>query len=141
MEMEMKDDLGMTVERLAAAASLLEQAVEWLAQKQSAFNDDAEATIGRIVATVDARRELELEEKLAAAEQKIAELQARPTTTMAAASSGRKTLPTAMTNLLAKQGVTLDSLEAGSLDAALTSLSIEQRIAVKSQLIRAGLLG
>jgi hypothetical protein len=141
MEMEMKDDLGMTVERLAAAASLLEQAVEWLAQKQSAFNDDAEATIGRIVATVDARRELELEEKLAAAEQKIAELQARATTTMAAASSGRKTLPTAMTNLLAKQGVTLDSLEAGSLDAALTSLSIEQRIAVKSQLIRAGLLG
>jgi hypothetical protein len=141
MEMEMKDDLGMTVERLAAAASLLEQAVERLAQKQSAFNDDAEATIGRIVATVDARRELELEEKLAAAEQKIAELQARATTTMAAASSGRKTLPTAMTNLLAKQGVTLDSLEAGSLDAALTSLSIEQRIAVKSQLIRAGLLG
>jgi hypothetical protein len=50
-----------------------------------------------------------------------------------------------MTTLLAKQGVTLDSLEpgslqAGSLDAALSSLSLEQRIAVKSQLLRAGLL-
>jgi predicted PilT family ATPase len=140
MEMEMKDDLGITVERLAAAASLLEQAVERLAQKQSAFSDDAEATIGRIVATVDARREADLEEKLAAAELKIAELQARASTA-AAPAAGRKTLPTAMTNLLAKQGVTLDSLEAGSLDAALTSLSIEQGIAVKSQLIRAGLLG
>jgi len=34
-----------------------------------------------------------------------------------------------MTNLLARQGVTVDSLEAGALDAALISLSIEQRIA------------
>ncbi|MDP9052081.1 MAG: hypothetical protein M3O31_15375 [Acidobacteriota bacterium] len=137
MDMEMKDDLGVTVERLAAAASLLEQAVERLAQRQSAFAEDAEASIGRIVATVDARREQDLEEKLAAAELKIAELQARATPV----ASGRKTLPTAMTNLLAKQGVTIDSLEAGSLDAALISLSLEQRIAVKAQLIRAGLLG
>jgi hypothetical protein len=141
MEMEMKDDLGMTVERLAAAASLLEQAVERLAQRQSSFAEDAEASIGRIVATVDARRELELEEKLAAAEMKIAELQARASSVVPAAVSGRKTLPTAMTNLLAKQGVTVDSIEAGSLDAALVSLSLEQRIAVKSQLIRAGLMG
>jgi hypothetical protein len=45
-----------------------------------------------------------------------------------------------MSTLLAKQGVQLDSLEAGAIDAALTSLSIEQRIAVKAQLLRAGLL-
>jgi hypothetical protein len=139
MEMEMKDELGMTVERLAAAAGLLEQAVERLAQRQSAFAEDAEASIGRIVATVDARRETELEEKLAAAELKIADLQARGFTDLPAA--GRKTLPAAMTSLLAKQGVTVDSLEAGVLDAALVSLSLEQRIAVKAQLMRAGLLG
>ncbi|MDR3746162.1 MAG: hypothetical protein P4K80_08545 [Acidobacteriaceae bacterium] len=135
----MKDELGVTVERLAAAAGLLEQAVERLAQRQNAFVEDAEASISRIVATVDAHREAELEEKLAAAELKIAELQARGG--MVAPATGRKTLPTAMTSLLAKQGVTVDSLEAGSLDAALVSLSLEQRIAVKSQLIRAGLLG
>lgn len=139
MEMEMKDELGITVDRLAAAASLLEQAAERLAQRQSAFTEDAEASISRIAATVEARREAELEEKLAAAELKIAELQARGGTSTPAA--GRKTLPTAMTSLLAKQGVTVDSLEAGSLDAALVSLSLEQRIAVKSQLMRAGLLG
>ncbi len=139
MEMEMKDELGLTLDRLAAAASLLEQAVERLAQRQSAFAEDAEASIGRIVATVEARREAELEEKLAAAELKIAELQARCVT--GAPAVGRKTLPAAMTSLLAKQGVTVDSLEAGSLDSALVSLSLEQRIAVKSQLMRAGLLG
>ena len=74
MEMEMKDEVGATVERLAAAAGLLEQAVERLAQRQSDFAVDAEASIGRIVATVEGRREVELEEKLAAAEARIAEL-------------------------------------------------------------------
>jgi hypothetical protein len=139
MEMEMKDEMGLTMDRLAAATGLLEQAVERLTQTQSAFAEDAEANINRIVATVEAHREVELEEKLAAAELKIAQLQARGIADSPA--SGRKTLPTAMSNLLAKQGVTVDSLEAGSLDAALESLSLEQRIAVKSQLMRAGLLG
>jgi uncharacterized protein (DUF885 family) len=138
MEMEMKDELGATVERLAAAAGLLEQAVERLAQRQSEFAVDAEASIGRIVATVEARREAELEEKLAAAEAKIAELQASVPVPV---TNGRKTLPAAMTTLLAKQGVTVDSIEAGALDAALVSLSMEQRFAVKAQLMRAGLLG
>jgi hypothetical protein len=139
METEMKDELSATVERLAVAAGLLEQTVERLAQRQSAFAESAEASIGRIVATVETRREAELEEKLSVAEQKIAELQARGF--IDAPAAVRKTLPAAMTSLLAKQGVTVDSLEAGALDAALVSLSLEQRIAVKSQLIRAGLLG
>ena len=134
--MDMKEDLEMTsvVERLAATAGLLEEAVERLAQRQS----DAEASIGRIVATVEARREAELEEKLAAAEAEIAGLRASSVST--AVTNGRKTLPVAMASLLAKQGVTVDSIEAGALDAALVSLSLEQRIAVKAQLLRAGLL-
>jgi hypothetical protein len=45
-----------------------------------------------------------------------------------------------MATMLAKQGVTVDSFEAGALDTALTSLSLEQRIAVKAQLLRSGLL-
>jgi phosphoserine phosphatase len=140
MEIEMKDELGSTVERLAAAAGLLEQAVERLAQRQNDFAIDAEASIGRIVATVEGRREAELEAKLAAAEAQIAELKAAASVP-ASVTNGRKTLPVAMVNLLAKQGVTVDSMEAGAVDAALVSLSIEQRIAVKSQLMRAGLLG
>jgi hypothetical protein len=132
MEHEMKDELNITIDRLAAAATLLEQAAERLAQ-------DTEARIERIVATVESQREAELEAKLATAEAKIADLQARAVA--GAEHAGRKTLPASMTTLLAKQGVTLDSIEAGAIDAALASLSIEQRIAVKSQLLRAGLLG
>ena len=133
MEMEMKDELGAFVQRLAAAAGLLEQAVERLAERQK----DAEASIGRISATVDA----ELEERLAAAEAQIAELKAAAASVPGTVTHGRKTLPVGMVNLLAKQGVTVDSIEAGALDAALVSLSLEQRIAVKAQLMRAGLLG
>ena len=142
MEIEMKDELANTVERLAAAAGLLEQAVERLAQRQNDFAIDAEASIGRIVATVEGRREAELEVKLAAAEAQIAELKAAAAGSVpAVVTHGRKTLPVAMVNLLAKQGVTVDSMEAGAVDAALVSLSVEQRIAVKAQLMRAGLLG
>jgi hypothetical protein len=141
MELEMKDELGTTVERLAAAAGLLEQAVERLAQRQNDFALDAEASIGRIVATVERQREAELEEKLAAAEAQIAELKAAAASVAAEVTHGRKTLPVSMVNLLAKQGVTVDTMEAGAVDAALVSLSVEQRIAVKAQLMRSGLLG
>jgi hypothetical protein len=141
MEMEMKDELGVTVERLAAAAGLLEQAVERLAQRQNDFAVDAEASIGRIVATVEGRREMELEEKLASAMAEIAELKAAAASVPVSVAHGRKTLPVAMVSLLAKQGVAVDSMEAGALDSALVSLSVEQRIAVKAQLMRAGLLG
>lgn len=141
MEMEMKDELGVTVERLAAAAGLLEQAVERLVQRQNDFAIDAEASIGRIVATVEGRREAELEEKLTLAEAEIAQLKAAADYAPETVTHGRKTLPVTMVHLLAKQGVTIDSIEAGALDAALVSLSVEQRIAVKAQLMRAGLLG
>lgn len=140
MEMEMSEELGVTVERLATAAALLEQAVERLAERQSDFAMQAEASIGKIVATVECRRETELEEKLAAAEAQIAQLRAAAASVPSAVTHGRKTLPVAMEHLLAKQGVSVDSMDAGALDAALANLSIEQRIAVKAQLLRSGML-
>ena len=145
MEHEMTDgavqmDLGATMDRLAATAEMLEQAVARLHQGQSSFAENAEASIGRIVATVESRREVELEQRLAVAEARVAELQARAAV-VGADDTGRKTLPASMTTLLAKQGVTVESLEAGALDAALSSLSLEQRIAVKAQLLRSGMLG
>jgi hypothetical protein len=138
-----EDALTATVERLAAATAMLEQAVERMFGRQGELAVSAEASVGRIVATVESKREAELEQKLAAAEAEIVELRAASTSAPVAVthSHGRKTLPVSMVNLLAKQGVTVDSMEAGALDAALVTLSIEQRIAVKAQLMRAGLLG
>ena len=139
--MENNAALETTVQRLAAAASLLEQAMERLSERQQ----NAEATIGRISATVEAALEERLaaaEARLAAADEKIAELMAASDNTVpTTVTNTRKTLPAGMATMLAKQGVTVDSVEAGALDAAMSSLSLEQRIAVKAQLMRSGLLG
>ena len=137
-------ELTETMERLEAVAEALELAAERIAEQQVALAAEAQQSVGRIVATVETVREAELERRLAEAEQRIAEL------TAAAAKperpSGRITLPAGMATMLAKQGVALEaggtfaSMEPGVVDGALASLSIEQRIAVKSELMRAGLL-
>jgi len=128
-----------TAQRLEAVVAALEQIAARIAEQHTALAAEAQESVGRIVATVESAREAELERRLEEAEARIAEL------TAAAAPAGRKTLPSGMASMLAKQGVALqsvgDSMEAGAIDAALSSLSIEQRIAVKAELLRAGLLG
>ena len=120
-----------TMQRLDAVAAALEQTAARIAEQQVALAAEAQESVGRIVATVDHPEESAREAEL----ERIAEL------TAAAAPAGRKTLPSGMASMLAKQGVVLQSMEAGALDGALSSLSIEQRIAVKAELLRAGLLG
>lgn len=130
-------DLMAATERLEAATAALEQAAARLAERQVTMAAEAQEHVGRIVATVESAREAELERKLVEAEARIAEL----TAGAASQASGRKTLPVGMASMLAKQGVTVESMDAGAIDGALSSLSIEQRIAVKAELMRAGLLG
>jgi ABC-type Fe3+-citrate transport system substrate-binding protein len=143
----MTESLQRMEARLEAAAALLERTVSLMEERSG--------EVGRIVAAVETRqssgREAELEQKLQAAEQQIADLraqiekgaearsEAQPRTEQA---SARKTVPTEMTQFLSRQGITtLDSIEAGALDSALNGLSLEQRLAVKAQLLRAGVVG
>jgi hypothetical protein len=114
MAMEVKDELSVAVERLAAAAGVLEMAAERLTGVQ---------------VSAAGTRESELEERLREAEATIASLRAE---------AGRKTLPAGVVSLVAKHG---ESADGAGLDAALVGLSPEQRIAVKVQLMRAGLVG
>ncbi len=112
MEMEVQDEMGVLTGRLAAAATALEQAAERLA----GLDMQASHT-----------RESELEARLAEAEATIATLKA----------GGRKTFA-ASGSMVSKEGA---GMEAHAVDAALTSLSVEQRIAVKAGLMRCGLAG
>ena len=50
----------------------------------------------------------------------------------------RRTLPSATSEMLAKHGIGDGPVDVRALDAALAGLSLEQRIAVKTQLLRAG---
>lgn len=122
------EDNNLMMERLEAAAGLLEKAVTMLQERHG--------EVERISATVEqSRRELELADKLAAAEREIAELKAaashEPTPL-------RRTVPPATSEMLAKHGIADGPVDVRALDAALAGLSLEQRIAVKTQLLRAG---
>jgi len=139
-----RESLNIT-ERLEAAATLLERALGWLEERQSALSGEVE----RISATVEqSRREEELAAKLAAVEQEFAELKAAAAQSVAqpapqsALTPLRKTLPSATIDMLAKHGVGEGphggNFDTRTLEAALQGLSLEQRIAVKSQLLRAG---
>jgi predicted RNase H-like nuclease (RuvC/YqgF family) len=120
-------------DRLEAAAAQLERALSWLEEHHTALSGEVE----RISATVEqSRRESELAEKLAAAEREIKELKAAAAP--AALNVLRRTLPSATTEMLAKHGIGDGPVDVRTLDAALTGLSLEQRIAVKTQLLRAG---
>ena len=93
--------------------------------------------VERISATVEqSRREAELAEKLAAAERELAEVKAAAAPT--ALNPMRRTVPAATSEMLAKHGIGEGPVDVRALDAALAGLSLEQRIAVKSQLLRAG---
>jgi len=126
------DEKGIA-ERLEAATSLLEKSVNWLEERQSVLSGEVE----RISATVEqSRRETELAEKLAAAELELAEVKAA--TAQNVLQPLRRTMPAATAEMLAKHGVGDGPVDVRTLDAALSGLSLEQRIAVKTQLLRAG---
>ena len=128
----------------ADIAGKLTEATQAMAQALHNINaqfDAVHAKIDRIVAAVEADEAEEgegqapLHKKLANAEKANKDLKAQ------AAQARRKTLSPLVTTLLAKEGVEGDALiEAQVLEKALAGLSIEQRIAVKAELARAGVL-
>ena len=121
------------VERLEAATTLLEKTLSWLEERQGALAGDVE----KISATVEqTRRETELAEKLAAAEQELAEV--KTASAQNTQNPLRRTMPAATAEMLAKRGIGDGPVDVHALDAALSGLSLEQRIAVKTQLLRAG---
>ena len=141
MNDEMVQQLMATAERLASAAESLDRVLGRLDSQQDALN----AKVDRIVAAVDDRSAYEpaqndatrqLQERVAELEKSNTDLKAQ------AARMVRKTLPPMVSAILAKSGTEVGSerIEKGVLDKTLQSLSVEQRIAVKAELARAGMI-
>jgi len=141
MNEEMAQQLMATAERLASAAESLDRVLGRLDAQQEALN----AKVDRIVAAVDERSSYEpanheatrqLQERVAELEKSNTELKAQ------AARMVRKTLPPMVSAILAKSGTDAgaEKIEKGVLDKTLQSLSVEQRIAVKAELARAGMI-
>jgi len=132
MEMEQKE----ITERLEAATTLLERTLNWLEERVAAATA-LSGEVERISATVEqSRREVELAEKLATAERELVELKASAAAIVV--NPMRRTVPASTSEMLAKHGIADGPVDVRALDAALSGLSLEQRIAVKTQLLRAG---
>jgi ribosomal protein L29 len=124
-------------ERLEAATGQLGKMLNCLEERLAAAAA-LSGEVERISATVDqSRREEELAARLAATERELAELKAAATVS-APVNPLRKTIPASTTEMLSKHGIGDGPVDVRTLDAALSGLSLEQRIAVKTQLLRAG---
>ncbi len=142
MNEEMVQQLMATAEKLANAAESLDRVLGRLDAQQEGLN----TKVDRIVAAVEEQPSNEtsargesvrhLQERMAELEKSNADLKAQ------AARMVRKTLPPMVSAILAKScGESSDEkLDKSVLDKTLQSLSVEQRIAVKSELARAGII-
>jgi hypothetical protein len=145
----LQQNAELIAERLAAVTTQLEQVIAGMDERhtQARGDDSQRGDLQRIVATAEGApaepRDIfrqELEVKLLVAEQKIASLQAQLESH--ATASVRRTVGTQPAQMFSKNiSESASGMEPGAVDAALSGLSLEQRIAVKSQLARAGLLG
>ena len=144
MNEEMTQQLMATAERLANAAEALDRVLGRLDGQQEALN----AKVDRIVAAVEerldeggtnhARTEANHDDIL---QRRVVELEKDNNDLKAqAARLARKTLPPLVTALLSKNGEVGDRLEAAALDKTLQSLTVDQRIAVKAEMARAGMI-
>jgi prefoldin subunit 5 len=129
-------NLKETAERLASAADALERAIAGITEHYGTLSTKIE----RIVAAVE-ESEAESREQL---QRRVADLERANTDLKAEAArlaASRKTLPPLVTALLSKSGLeTNDKIELATLDQALATLPVDQRIAVKAQMARAGLI-
>ena len=140
MNEEMVQQLMATAERLAVAAESLDRVLGRLDEQQEALN----AKVDRIVASVD-ESEMESSGDDAATrelQKRVAELEKSNTELKAqTARMARKTLPPMVSAILAKNGEgSGEKIDKGVLEKTLQSLSVEQRIAVKAELARAGMI-
>jgi hypothetical protein len=139
MSEEMVQQLMATAERLAHAAESLDRVLGRLDAQQESLN----AKVDRIVAAVDEREypavqgdgARQLQARVAELEKSNADLKAQ------AARAVRKTLPPMVSAILAKNAEAgNEKIDKSVLEKALQSLSVEQRIAVKGELARAGVI-
>src|SRR5277367_4864435 len=142
MNEEMVQQMMAAAERLAAATETLDRVLGKLDAQQEMLN----AKVDRIVAAVEEsitqtteRQQAkgsgaELQERVVQLEKSNADLKAQ------ASRMVRKTLSPVVSALIGKNEIEGERLDPGLLNKTLAALSVEQRVAVKSELARAGMI-
>lgn len=142
MNEEMVQQMTAAADRLAAATETLDRVLGKLDAQQEMLN----AKVDRIVAAVEEsiaqtteRRQpeeagTELKQRVVQLEKSNADLKAQ------ASRMARKTLSPVVSALIGKNEIEGERLDPGMLNKTLAALSVEQRIAVKAELARAGMI-
>ncbi len=142
MNEELVQQMMAAAERLAAATETLDRVLGKLDAQQQALN----AKVDRIVAAVEERvtqttqrdqaegTGTDLQQRVVQLEKSNADLKAQ------ASRMARKTLSPVVSALIGKNEIEGERLDPGVLNKTLAALSVEQRIAVKAELARAGMI-
>jgi hypothetical protein len=142
MNEEMVQQMMAAAERLATATETLDRVLGKLDAQQETLN----AKVDRIVAAVEENVAQVVEQRQAEVaggdlQQRVAELEKSNADLKAqAARMARKTLSPVVSALLGKNEVDGERLDGAVLDKTLAALSVQQRIAVKAELARAGMI-
>jgi len=142
MNEEMMQQMTATAERLAAASEALDRVLAKLDAQQEVLN----AKVERIVAAVEesvtqAAAHADNETTGGELQQRVAELEKSNADLKAQASRmARKTLSPVVSALIAKNEIEAERIDPAVLNKTLAALSVEQRIAVKAELARAGMI-
>jgi uncharacterized protein with gpF-like domain len=132
---EEKSSMEECAARLSSAAQALERVIGKLEAQYEALNQK----IDRIIATVEKQAEEKSGEKEISASARVTKLEEENRELRQR--EGRKTVAPLVSRLLAKSGVEEGvQIEAGTLAQALSGLTVEQRMAVKAELARAGMI-
>jgi CRISPR/Cas system-associated exonuclease Cas4 (RecB family) len=140
MNEEMVQQMMAAAERLAAATETLDRVLGKLDAQQEMLN----AKVERIVAAVESSSQvdrrpaegtpIDLQNRVVELEKSNADLKAQ------ASRMARKTLSPVVSALIGKNEIEGERLDPAMLNKTLAALSVEQRIAVKAELARAGMI-
>ena len=142
MNEEMVQQMMAAAERLAAATETLDRVLGKLDAQQEMLN----AKVDRIVAVVEESVSQKTERRQAEGtgtgfEQRVVQLEKSNADLKAQASRMvRKTLSPVVSALIGKHEIEGERLDPAMLNKTLAALSVEQRIAVKAELARAGMI-
>lgn len=142
MNEEMVQQMTAVAERLAAATEALDRVLGKLDVQQEMLNAKVDRIVAAVEENVAQRTERlsednpggELRERVVELEKSNADMKAQ------ACRMARKTLSPVVSALLAKNEVEGERLDPVLLNKTLAALSVEQRIAVKAELARAGMI-
>ncbi|MBI1739354.1 MAG: hypothetical protein HYR57_00500 [Candidatus Koribacter versatilis] len=142
MSEEMMQQMMAAAERLASATEVLDRVLGKLDAQQEMLNAKVERIVAAVEETIAQTAEQRQAEKAGAElHQRVAELEKSNTELKAqAARMARKTLSPVVSALLAKNEIEGERFDAAVLDKTLATLSVEQRMAVKAEMARAGMI-